>query len=172
MPVNECRKTLINHQNVNVLPSKWSHRIFKKLPIITEITLTLMTSKAKSDMTHCGYLYPVRSVGLSFSCWSTTRGFPGRDPHNSSWTKCVLLCPQNLNNLRRTLKNLLIPDPERSPFVHSRYVCLYRIRVICTSFIKSLCQSLIKKTFVPGQKFIRTGSEIHINAGSKIIRLS
>ena len=116
-----------------------------------------MTSKAKSDMTHCGYLYPVRSVGLSFSCWSTTRGFPGRDPHNSSWTKCVLLCPQNLNNLRRTLKNLLIPDPERSPFVHSRIVCLYRIRVICTSFIKSSCQSLIKKTFVPGRNLFVLG---------------
>ena len=142
---------------------------FKELPIITEITLTLMTWKAKSDMTHCEYLCPVRSVALSFNCWSTTRGFPGRDPRNSSWTICILLCPQTSIIWEESIIVLVIPDPERSPFVHIRIVCLCRIRLICTPLI-------VRASRWPRKHWYRVKIYLYwvwnIDTGSEIIRLS
>ena len=43
--------------------------------------------------------------------------FPRRDPRNSSKTLCVLICPQNLNNLRRIWR----------VFIHTRYDYSYHI---------------------------------------------
>ena len=88
-----------------------------------------MTWKAKSATTHCECLCPARIIASPFNYWLVTQVFPGRDPRNSLWTACVLLCPQNLNNLRRTHNSLLIPDPEWSPFFRIRAICSHWIRV-------------------------------------------
>ena len=91
-------------------------RFFKELPIITEITLTLMTWKAKSDTTHCGCLCPAGAVAPSFTCWLTGQLFSGGDPRNSSYTVCVLLCPQ------KSEKN------QKSFYSYRIRIYLYRIR--------------------------------------------
>ena len=89
-----------------------------------------MTWKAKSALTHYEYLYPARVIASPFNRWPATQIFPGRDPRNSSCMICILLCPQNLNNLRRTHNSLLMPDLEWSPIVHIRIICSHRIRII------------------------------------------
>ena len=109
-----------------------------------------MSRRAKSATTHCEYLYPARIIASPFNYWLVTQVFPGRDPRNSLWTTCVLLCPQNLNNLRRTCNSLLTPDPEWSPFV--------RIRVICSHWIWVSHQL---KVCNDRWKNIRTSLEIH-----------
>ena len=109
---------------------------------------------------HCEYLYPPRVIASSFNRWPATQIFPGRDPRSSSWTICVLLCPQNLNNLRRTHNSLLIPDPEWSPIVHIRIICSLRIYELFTSHWQFV--TAIEKDIRTGLKIIYTESKILI----------
>ena len=144
-------------------PANDHTRFFKELPIISEITLMLMTWKAKSATTHCEYLYPARVIASPFNRWPVTQIFPGRNPCNSSWTICVLLCPQNLKNLRRTYNSLLTPDPEWSPIVHIRMICSHRIQIIHLTLI--VCNGHWEKRSYRARNYlyrvwnINTGSE-------------
>ena len=136
---------------LTLCPANDHIRFIKELPIISEISLTLMTWKAKSATMHCEYLYPARVIASPFNHWPATQIFPGRDPRNSSWMTCVLLCPQNLNNLRRTYNSLLMPDPEWSPFAH--------IKVICSHWTRT-CHQL--KVYNDRWKNIRTSQKLFI----------
>ena len=75
---------------------------------------------------------------------------------NALWTAWVLLCPQNLNNLKRTCNSLLIPDPERSPPVHIRVIYSQWIWV---SYPLKVCNDHWEKHSY-GLEIIYTGSEI------------
>ena len=86
-----------------------SCRLPQKLPYC------LWRDKAKSDTTHCERLCPAGAVAPSFTCWPTARLFSRRDLRNSSWTVSVLLCPQNLKNLK-------------SFYSYQIWIYLYRIR--------------------------------------------
>ena len=130
----------------------------RKLPLISEITLLPITWKAKSATTHWECLCPARIIVSPFGHWPATRVFPGRDPSNSSWTACIILCPQNLNNLKRAYNSLSIPDPEWSPFVRIRIICSHWMQVshqmkVCNDYWKNIRTSL---------EIIHTGSEILI----------
>ena len=134
---------------------RWANdqtRFFKKISIISETTLSPMTWKAKFATTHCERLCPARIIASPLGHWPATQVFPGRDPRNSSWTTCVLLCPQNLNNLRRIYNSLLIPDPERSPPVH--------IRVICSQWSPIKNCDDVEKNIHTRLGIINTGSEV------------
>ena len=143
-------------------------RFIKELPIISEISLTLMTWKAKSATMHCEYLYPARVIASPFNHWPATQIFPGRDPRNSSWMTCVLLCPQNLNNLRRTYNSLLIPDPEWSPIAHIRIICSHQIWIIHPTLI--VCNDHWEKHSDQTRNYLYW--VWNINTGSEIIWLS
>ena len=55
--------------------------------------------KAKFATTHWGPLCTARIIASSLGHWPAMQVFPGRDPRNSLWTTCVLVCLQNLQNL-------------------------------------------------------------------------
>ena len=148
-------------------PANYHTRFFKELPIISEITSKLMTWKAKSATTHCEYPYPARVIVSPFNHWPAMQIFPGRDPRNSSWTICVLLCPQNLNNQIRTYNSLLIPDLEWSPIVHIRIICSHRIRIIHLTLI--VCNSHWERHSYRARNY--SYWVWNINTGSEIIRL-
>ena len=120
-------------------------RLFKELPIITEITLTLMTWKAKSDATHCECLYLARIIASPFNCWPATQVFPGGDLRNSSWTIFVLLCLQKKTQYsKKNLKN----------FIHTGYKLF--------TFVWEPMTNIYKKNIRSGSEFIHTGSKILI----------
>ena len=86
-------------------------------------------------------------------------------PCNSSWTICILLCPQNLKNLERFWSILLIPD--------SKY--LYGIR----NYLQ--LPTPRNYLFMPDMNYLRKHSfrvriylyrVWNINTGSEIIHLS
>ena len=151
---------------LTLCPANDHIRFIKELPIISEISLTLMTWKAKSATMHCEYLYPARVIASPFNHWPATQIFPGRDPRNSSWMTCVLLCPQNLNNLRRTYNSLLIPDPEWSPFVCIRVICSHRHSHELVTNWKGRWEKYSNQARNYLYRFW------NINTGSEIIRLS
>ena len=136
------------------------------MPIITKIYLNAYDVKRPNlKTTHCERLYPARVIASFFSYWTTTRIFPGREPRNSSWTICILLCPQNLKNLERFWSILLIPD--------SKY--LYGIR----NYLQ--LPTPRNYLFMPDMNYLRKHSfrvriylyrVWNINTGSEIIHLS
>ena len=137
----------------------------RKLLLISEITLLPITWKAKSATTHWECLCPARIIVSPFGHWPATRVFPGRDPSNSSWTACIILCPQNLNNLKRAYNSLSIPDPEWSPFVRIRIICSHWMQV---SHQMKVCNHLSKKySYQPRNYSYRVWN---INTRSEIIR--
>ena len=89
-----------------------------------------MTWKAKFATTHCERLCPARIIVSPLGHWPATQVFPGRDPCNSSWTTCVPLCPQNLNNQRIIYNSLFIPGLEWSLFVRIRNICTWCVQII------------------------------------------
>ena len=102
--------------------SKQSHKIFQGA--ITYLRGYFIAYDVKGQVCHNALRASLsgknRCVALGH--WLVTQVFPGRVPCNSSWTACVLLCPQNFNNLKRTCNSLLILDPERSSPVHIRVI--------------------------------------------------
>ena len=116
-----------------MLTWRWANdqtRFFKKISITSEFTLSPMTWKAKFATTHCERLCPARIIALPLGHWPAMQVFPGRDSRNSLWTTCVLICPQNLNNLRIIYNSLFIPGPEWSLFVRIRNICSWCVQII------------------------------------------
>ena len=85
---------------------------------------------AKPATTHCRRLCPARIIALPLGHWPATQVFPGGDLRNSSWMACILLCPQNLNNLRIIYNSLFILGPEWSLFVHVRNISSWCAQII------------------------------------------
>ena len=117
-----------------------------------------MMWKAKFATTHCERLCPARIIVSPLGHWPATQVFPGRDPCNSSWTTCVPLCPQNLNNQRIIYNSLFIPGPEWSLFVRVRNIFSWCVQIIHHLKVHNDCWKNIHIS--PG--FIYTGSEILI----------
>ena len=92
-------------------------RDFKEKPpaVKEQYLYAYVVKKAKTDTTHCGGLCPAGAVAPSFTCWPTARLFSGRDPHNSSWTICILTLSSNL----RKFKNWEIFVYTGSYFIHT-----------------------------------------------------
>ena len=127
MPVEERQKTLKIIELLTCSQANDHIRFFKEPPIITEITLTLMMWKVKSDTTHCKCLCPARVIASLLNCWPVMRIFPGRDPRNSSWTLIIW---------EESEEFLFIPDTRLPSIVHTKEItCSCRIRIIHTTFI-------------------------------------
>ena len=158
MPIKECRKTLRNRWIVDILPSKRPGKIFQGITNYHRNYLNAYNvERPNLTRQHCGCLCPARVIASSFNCWLTMQIFPGADLRNSSWMICVLLCPQNLKNLRRIWKILFILDPNYLHWIWSRpqlftlkgIICSCRIQIICNTL--KVCDShWVKKAFVPG----------------------
>ena len=153
MSVNEYRRAPINHQNVDATPSKWSHKVFhedtnylRNYFIAYDVKGQVCHDALRASLSGKNHCVAPRSL-------TRTQVFPGRDPRNSSWTACVLLCPQNFNNLRRTYNSLLIPDPEWSPPVHiNLFVHNEHELVTNWKFV-----TIEEKIFMPGRKLFISG---------------
>ena len=137
-------------------------RFFKKISIISEFTLPPMTWKAKSATTHWERLCLARIIVSPLGHWPVTQVFPGRDPRNSSWTTCVLLCPQILNNLRIIDNSLSIPGPEWSPFICISNIYTWCVQISYHLKIHKDCWGNIRTSpgiICTGLWNINTGSE-------------
>ena len=121
--------------------------------------------KAKSDTTHCEHLCLAGAVSPSFASWPTARLFSGRDPPNSLWTVCVLLCPQNLKNLKSFISYrtqfIYTGSEVISDCSHPRN-CLFIPDTNYSHHIDSLWWPLTLESIRTGSEFIYTGSEILI----------
>ena len=133
-----------------------------------------MTWKAKSDTTHCEYLYSARVIASSFNCWPTTQIFPRRDLRNSSWTICVLLCPQNFNNPRRiqssfihTVSEIFISDPKMFSTTYTSRLIIH-LFIPCTNYSDCIQSS---KTAVDSERNIHTWSYFHTGSEFTLCRL-